>query len=358
MNKNMYAVIMAGGIGSRFWPLSRSSKPKQFLDILNMGKTLIQMTYERYLPICPKENIYIVANEDYYDLIKEQLPDLEDAQILREPSRKNTAPCVMYACHKIHALNPEAIMVVAPSDHVILKESEYLLVVDKAATFCETNNALVTLGIKPTRPDTGYGYIQYKDYNEEVKRVKTFTEKPSKEIAESFVKSGDFLWNSGMFVWSAKSILKAFAQYLPEMIDAFKEVEKAYNTDQEYDAIDTAYSQCTNISIDYGIMEKAENVFVIPSEFGWSDVGTWGGIYDIYEKDYLNNAVDGKMVQIYNSSDNMISVTDKKLVVIQGLEGFCVIDTPDVLLIISRDQEQEIKQITTDMKRMKLDKYL
>jgi mannose-1-phosphate guanylyltransferase len=264
----------------------------------------------------------------------------------------------MYACHKIHALNPEAIMVVAPSDHVILKESEYLLVVDKAATFCETNNALVTLGIKPTRPDTGYGYIQYKDYNEEVKRVKTFTEKPSKDIAESFVKSGDFLWNSGMFVWSAKSILKAFAQYLPEMIDAFKEVEKAYNTDQEYDAIDTAYSQCTNISIDYGIMEKAENVFVIPSEFGWSDVGTWGGIYDIYEKDYLNNAVDGKMVQIYNSSDNMISVTDKKLVVIQGLEGFCVIDTPDVLLIISRDQEQEIKQITTDMKRMKLDKYL
>ena len=188
--------------------------------------------------------------------------------------------------------------------------------------------------------------------------MKTFTEKPSREIAESFVRSGDFLWNSGMFVWSAKSILRAFAQYLPEMIDAFKDVEKTYNTEDEYEAIDTAYSQCTNISIDYGVMEKAENVFVIPAEFGWSDVGTWGGIYEIYDKDYLNNAVDGNMVQIYNSSENMISVTDKKLVVIQGLEGFCVIDTPDVLLIISRDQEQEIKQITTDMKRMKLDKFL
>jgi mannose-1-phosphate guanylyltransferase len=358
MKNNTYAVIMAGGIGSRFWPLSRSSKPKQFLDILNMGKTLIQMTYERYLPLCPKENIFIVTNEEYVDLVKEQLPDLSDNQILKEPSRKNTAPCVMYACHKIHTINPNAQVVVAPSDHVILKENDYLEVLKTGFEFCSKNNALVTLGIKPTRPDTGYGYIQYLDNDIEVKKVKTFTEKPTKEIAGTFLKSGDFLWNSGMFVWTTKSILEAFEFHLPEMIEAFKDGDKFYNTEKEYEFISEAYSQSTNISIDYGIMEKASNVHVIPAEFGWSDVGTWGSIYDIYEKDYLHNAVDGKLVKTYDASNNMISVQDNKLVVIQGLDGYCVIDTKDVLLIIKKEEEQEIKQITSDMKRIKLDKFL
>ncbi|MEI6313045.1 MAG: mannose-1-phosphate guanylyltransferase [Bacteroidota bacterium] len=358
MNNNTYAVIMAGGIGSRFWPLSRSSKPKQFLDILNMGKTLIQMTYERYTPICPKENIFIVTNEEYVSIVKEQLPFITDQQILKEPSRKNTAPCVMYACHKIYSINPDAHIIVAPSDHLILKEADYLDVLKTGIEFCKKNNALITLGIKPTRPDTGYGYIQYLDHEQDIKKVKTFTEKPSKDIAATFLKSGDFLWNSGMFVWSAKSILEAFEEFLPEMIEAFKGGEKHYNTDTEFEFISEAYSQSVNISIDYGIMEKASNVFVIPSDFGWSDVGTWGSIYDIYEKDYLQNAVDGKLVKTYDASNNMISVQDNKLVVIQGLDGYCVIDTADVLLIIKKEEEQEIKQITSDMKRIKLDKFL
>lgn len=358
MSKNYYAVIMAGGIGSRFWPLSRTSKPKQFLDILNIGKTLIQITYERYLPLCDKENIFIVTNEEYVGLIHEQLPDIKKEQLLVEPSRKNTAPCVMYACHKIHHINPNAKIIVAPSDHVILKENEYLETIRKGFDFIDTNDSLITLGIRPTRPDTGYGYIQFLDSSSDVKKVKTFTEKPTREIAETFLKSGDFLWNSGMFIWSSAAIIKAFEKYLPEMLEAFQGGENVYNTDNEYDFISSAYSQSTNISIDYGIMEKANNVYVIPSEFGWSDVGTWGSIYEIYEKDYLQNAVDGKLVKLYDASNNMISVTDTKLVVIQGLDGYCVIDTPDVLLIIKKEEEQEIKQITTDMKRIKLDKFL
>lgn len=358
MNNNTYAVIMAGGIGSRFWPLSRTSKPKQFLDILDMGKTLIQMTYERYLPLCPKENIFIVTNEDYVSLVKEQLPDISENQILKEPSRKNTAPCVIYACHKIHSINKNAQVVVAPSDHLILRENDYINILKTGFEFCSKNNALVTLGIKPTRADTGYGYIQYLDSDGDVKKVKTFTEKPTKEIAATFLKSGDFLWNSGMFLWTTKSILEAFEKYLPEMLEAFKNGDKYYNTENEFEFISEAYSQSTNISIDYGIMEKASNVHVIPSEFGWSDVGTWGSIYDIYEKDYLKNAVDGKLVKTYDASNNMISVQDNKLVIIQGLDGYCVIDTKDVLLIIKKEEEQEIKQITSDMKRIKLDKFL
>lgn len=361
MRKHTYAVIMAGGIGSRFWPLSRSSKPKQFLDILNMGKTLIQMTYERFLPICPKENIYVVINEEYHQLIREQLPQLDESQILKEPTRRNTAPCIMYACHKIHSKDPKANIIVAPSDHVILKEEDYRSVLQSALDFTQKNDALITLGIRPTRPDTGYGYIQYLEndnVDDTVKKVKTFTEKPTRDIAASFIKSGDFLWNSGMFVWSGESILKAFSEHLPETVDAFRDGAEYYNKPGEEEFITMAYSQCTNISIDYGIMEKASNVFVIPSEFGWSDVGTWGSIFEIYEKDYLGNAVDGKLVQIYNAADNMISVPDNKLVVIQGIDGYCIIDTPDVLLICKKDQEQEIKQITADMKRMKLEKYL
>ena len=361
MRKHAYSVIMAGGIGSRFWPLSRSSKPKQFLDILNTGKTLIQETYERFKSICPEDHIYIVTNEEYIDLVLSQLPGITLSNIIAEPIRRNTAPCIAYACQKISLKDPHANIVVSPADHYILNSDKYLQDINFAIDFVNRNDSLVTLGIRPSRPDTGYGYIQFTEMEglpDSIKKVKTFTEKPTKEIAESFIKSGDFLWNSGMFVWNVQTILRAFKDHLPEMISLFNEDNSVYGTVKEESYIKNVYSQCSNISIDYGIMEKAENVFVIPSDFGWSDVGTWGSIFDIYTKDYLDNAVDGKLVQIYDSSNNMISVSDEKLVVIQGAENFCIIDTKDVLLICKKENEQEIKQITNDLKRHKLDMFL
>lgn len=357
---NLYVVIMAGGIGSRFWPKSRIAKPKQFLDILNTGKTLIQLTYERFLPVVPKENIYVVTSEDYVGLITAQLPDLKPYQILKEPVRRNTAPCIAYACDKIYAANPDATVFVAAADHIIMQEEKFLKVAEKCFRLVEENNMLVTLGIKPTKPATGYGYIQYLDSPSKTGfyKVKTFTEKPSLEIARTFIGSGDFLWNSGMFVWKARTIMDAIRKYLPEIGDAFKEGEKFYNTPGEGNFIREAYSQCTNISIDYGVMEKADNVYTIPSQFGWSDIGSWDALYDSYEHDYLGNAVAGKNVKIYDSANNMIMVPKDKLVVLQGLRDYCIVDTGDVLLICEKSQEQEIKQITVDLKVSGLEKYL
>lgn len=353
-------VIMAGGIGSRFWPKSRVKYPKQFLDILSTGKSLIQMTYERFLDICPKENILVVTNDIYTDIVKEQLPELQDHQILGEPSRRNTAPCVAYAAEKIAALNPNATMVVAPSDHLIVDNKGFDKTITKALEFAAQNEALVTLGMVPTRPDTGYGYIQYHDskVNGELFRVKTFTEKPTLEIARKFLKSGDFLWNSGIFVWSVRSILYAFQKHLPEVYDLFREGEGRYNTETEKAFIEKTYSQCKNISIDYGIMEKADNVYVIPSDFGWSDLGTWESLYQHYEHDYLGNAVAGDNVMVTDAKNCMVMAPDDKLVVLQGLDAYCVIDTGDVLLICERDKEQEIKQITADVKKQKGEQFI
>lgn len=358
---NVYVVIMAGGIGSRFWPKSRTAKPKQFLDILNTGKTLIRLTYERFLPIVPNENIYVVTSEDYVPLINEQLPELKPNQILKEPVRRNTAPCIAYACDKIYASNPDATIIISPADHIILQEEKFLKVIEKCIDFVADNGLLVTLGIKPTKPATGYGYIQYIDSKVSkghFYKVKTFTEKPSLEIARTFIESGDFLWNSGMFVWKAKTILEAIRKYLPEIGDAFKDGEKHYNTKGEAAFIKEAYSQCTNISIDYGVMEKADNVYTIPSQFGWSDIGSWDSLYESYEHDYLGNAVAGKNVKIYDSANNMIMVPKDKLVVLQGLRDYCIVDTGDVLLVCEKSQEQEIKQITVDLKVSGLEKYL
>lgn len=357
---NVYVVIMAGGIGSRFWPKSRTANPKQFLDILNTGKTLIQLTYERFRTIVPEENFYVVTADDYETLVQEQLPDLVDYQILKEPVRRNTAPCITYACDKIYQRDPNATVIITPADHLILQEDRFLTVIAKCIDFVSNNNLLVTIGLKPTKPSTGYGYIQYVDEpsHGEFFKVKTFTEKPSLEIARTFIKSGDFLWNSGMFVWKAKTILEAIRKYLPEVGDAFKEGATYYNTANEENYIREAYSQCTNISIDYGVMEKADNVYTIPAQFGWSDVGSWGSLYEVYEHDYLGNAVAGKNVKIYDSANNMIMVPENKLVVLQGLRDFCVIDTGDVLLICEKSQEQEIKQITVDLKVADLDEYL
>lgn len=360
MNNNTFVCIMAGGIGSRFWPASRTAKPKQFLDILGTGSTLIQATYNRFLKLCPKENIYILTHTDYIDLVKEQLPDITDTQILTEPARKNTAPCIAYASFKINKINPTANIIVAPSDHIILNEDEFVRIVQNALQFVSENDALCTLGILPTRPDTGYGYIQYYEEKtaEGIYKVKTFTEKPEKEVAKQFLKSGDFLWNAGIFIWNVKSILSSLEKNLMPIYDAFMEASAEILTKTENQAIEKAFITCPSISIDYGIMEKAPNVYTLPSSFGWSDLGTWASLYTEKEKDYFKNAVNGKNVVVYDSTNNIINVSDEKLVVIQGLENFIVVDTDDVLLICNKEEEQRIKEFTHDIKMKKGDKFL
>lgn len=357
--KNNYVAIMAGGIGSRFWPESRNNYPKQFLDILGTGKSLIQWTFERFKNICPKENIFIITNEMYIPTLKKQLPELLDNNILSEPSRKNTAPCAAYIAHKLFALNPDANIIMSPADHLIFDERKFERDIIDSLDFVSNHDVLVTLGIKPTRPDTGYGYIQYETSKNKDRfyEVKTFTEKPSHELAETFIRSGDFLWNAGIFVWNAKTIIKEMQTYLPEMNEVFANVDN-YNTPEEHQSIERVYPQCTNISIDYGIMEKAKNVHVIPSYFGWCDLGTWNSAYDNSEKDYLGNAVYGKDVMIIDASQCMVKANDGKLVVLQGLENFIVVDTDDVLLICERNREQQIKDYVAEVKRNKGDKFL
>ena len=360
MNKNHYVAIMAGGIGSRFWPMSRTNYPKQFLDILNTGKTLIQSTFDRFASFVPAENIYIVTAQSYKDIVIEQLPNLDPNNILCEPSRKNTAPCIAYISYKLAQLNPQANLICAPADHIISDENSFVNVCLEALTFTENIKALVTLGIKPTNPNTGYGYIQFEPMNvaPNVYKVKTFTEKPDKELAKTFVASGDFLWNAGIFVWQVKNIVKAFETLLPEIHEVFDAEKENFNTEKEHQSIEKIYPQCVNISIDYGIMEKADNVYVIPSSFGWSDLGTWASTYETLQKDYLDNAVAGNNVMVIDATKNMIHADNKKLVLIQGLEDFIVVDTKDVLLICKKDKEQEIKEYVAEVKRNKGDKFI
>lgn len=363
MKSNNFCVIMAGGIGSRFWPYSRSAMPKQFLDILGTGRTLLQLTYDRFVQVMPSENIFIVSNDDYSEIILEQLPDIKPEQVLLEPMRRNTAPCIAYANHKIKSINPEANIAVAPSDHIILKESKFLEVVNKGLKFVEENNALLTLGIQPSRPETGYGYIQIsgdKDnvvLNESFRKVKTFTEKPDHDLAVKFIESGDFFWNSGMFFWSLNSINKAFDNYLPDVQHLFNEGAKVYNTVDEKDFISSTYSKCKNISIDYGIMEKAENVHVICADIGWSDLGTWGSLYDISKKDDYNNFTKGGKTFLYDTKDCLINLPDGKLAVIQGIEDVIIVDSDDVLLICKKKEEQRIKQFVNDVQLDTGEKY-
>ena len=358
--KNNYVAIMAGGIGSRFWPESRANHPKQFLDLLGTGKSLIQWTYNRFRNICPIENIYFITNEQYIKTLKQQIPGIKDANILSEPSRKNTAPCAAYFAHKMMALNPDANIILSPADHLIVDEATFEQTAMDALEFVSKHQALLTMGIKPSRPDTGYGYIQYDTEQELDKafKVRTFTEKPSLELARTFLKSGDFLWNSGLFVWNVKTIMEALAHYLPEMNDVFLQAKDVYNTPEESKTIAKLYPHCTNISIDYGIMEKARNVYVIPSYFGWCDLGTWESAYENCEKDYLGNAVIGDNVMIIDASECMVKAPTDKLVVLQGLEQFIVVDTEDVLLVCERSREQQIKEYVAEVKRNKGEKYL
>ena len=363
VNKDYYCVIMAGGIGARFWPMSRSSHPKQFIDILGTGSTLIQQTFKRLSRICPPENILIVTNGIYKDLVISQLPEISEDQVLCEPMRRNTAPCIAYANYKIFKKNPDANIVVAPSDHIILDEDEFINTLSSALKAASENDWLLTLGIKPSRPDTGYGYIQFKEdsvyqTDELVKKVKTFTEKPNQELAETFLESGDFLWNSGIFVWSLKSIMKSFQENLPEVDELFSKGIDAYNTPQEEAFINETYPVCKNISIDYGVMEKAPNVYVLISDYGWSDLGTWGSLHEIRDKDENKNAVSGKNVMVYNTEDCIINVPENKLVVINGLKDFIVVEEEGTLLICPKSDEQHIRQIVNDVKMEKGENYV
>lgn len=360
MNKDHYVAIMAGGIGSRFWPMSRTAYPKQFLDILNTGKTLIQGTFERFRKFIPTENIFIVTSEEYVEIVREQLPELAAANIVAEPSRKNTAPCVAYISYKLRELNPNGQLICAPADHLILDETAFTKVCLEALSFVNQHKALVTLGIKPTHPNTGYGYIQFEQPSvaHNVYKVKTFTEKPNTELAKTFVSSGEFLWNAGIFVWRVSNIIHAYEQHLPEMAEVFEAEKKSFNTTSEKNAIEKIYPVCANISIDYGIMEKADNVYIIPSSFGWSDLGTWNSAYDNMDKDYLGNAVAGKQVMVIDAKDNMVHVPNNKLVLLQGLNDYIIVDTEDVLMICKKEKEQEIKQYVAEVKRNMGDQYL
>lgn len=360
MNNNNYVAIMAGGIGSRFWPMSRTGYPKQFLDILNTGKTLIQATYDRFAKFIPADNIYVVTSAEYEKVVQEQLPQLRPENILCEPSRKNTAPCVAYISYKLNQLNAHGSLICAPADHLILDDINFTKVCLEALSFVTKHNALLTLGIKPSYPNTGYGYIQYEQQaaSDNVYKVKIFTEKPDIELAKTFIQSGDFLWNAGIFIWQVKNIVSAFEKYMPEMAELFAAEKDNLNSNNEKAAIERIYPQCVNISIDFGIMEKAHNVYIIPSSFGWSDLGTWASAYDNFDKDHLGNAINGRNIMVIDATRNMVKAPDHKLVLLQGLDDYIVIDTKDVLLICKKDKEQEIKNYVAEVKRNKGDKFL
>lgn len=360
--KNRYLLIMAGGVGSRFWPLSRKERAKQFLDILGTGETLIQMTYRRFNGICPAENIYVVTSEDSSEMVIEQL-GIDSDHVLAEPLRRNTAPCIAYGVFRIMAENPEAVIAVTPADHLIKKEDEFVKVMNEAYRFASENDALLTLGIRPDRPETGYGYIQanlkqpVSGFNN-LHKVKAFTEKPELKMAKLFIESGDFYWNSGIFIWRASTVLAAFDRHLPDMYHTFMEGRGKFSTPGEKEFIKRAYAQCSSISVDYGIMEKADNVYVICTDLGWSDLGTWSSLYLHSDHDRNDNAVLNSKALTYNSEGNIVSLPKGKIAVIQGLDDYIIIDSGDVLLIVSRDQEQNIKLYLDDVGRATGEQYL
>ena len=358
MRNDTYVVIMAGGIGSRFWPFSRTNYPKQFHDVLGIGESMLQMTMKRFQDICPVENVFVVTNKDYKELVQQQLPELTENQILLEPVGRNTAPCIAYASYKIREINPKANLVVTPSDHVVLKQDEFTSVIKDAVDAAAKDDVLITLGITPSRPDTGYGYIQYiSNESQKIKKVKTFTEKPNLELAQMFIDSGDFVWNSGIFIWNVQSIITAFHQQLPEITEIFDEGVSTMNTPQEENFIFNAYSHSRNVSIDYGIMEKVDNVYVLLADIGWSDLGTWNSLYTINKKDENGNVVDGE-VMLYGTKNCIIKTPKERLVVIQGLDDYIVAEYDNVLMICKKGEEQKVKDFMADAKSKKGPDYI
>ena len=356
--ENNYCIIMAGGIGSRFWPFSRNNRPKQFLDFFGSGRSLLQLTFDRFRHVVPTKNILIVTNHIYKDLIMEQLPEIMPSQILLEPHRRNTAPCIAYAVNRIQALTDKANIIVTPSDHLILKEVDFLDTIREGLNFIKHNDALLTLGIKPSRPETGYGYIQINEGTGNLRKVKTFTEKPNAELAQVFLETGEFYWNSGIFLWNLQAIDKAFETLLPEIHTKFAAGKDKLNTDKEQNFINEIYPTCPNISIDYGIMEKADNVYMLVADFGWSDLGTWGSLYDLTEKDADCNATLKCRSLFIESKDNLVILEDGKLGVIQGLEDYIIVESDNVLLVCKKSEEQRIKQFVADVNMKYGSEYL
>lgn len=348
MNTNYYAILMAGGVGSRFWPVSTPDFPKQFHDMLGTGETLLQKTFSRLSQLIPTENILILTNEKYNELVLNQL-EVAPKQVITEPAMRNTAPCILYASLKIQKLNPDAQILVVPSDHWIENENSFLRHLEQSFAFCTDNDALMTLGIQPTSPNTGYGYIEYdKNENAPIKKVKRFREKPDFETAQQFLSSGNFLWNAGIFVWSARSVLSAFEKYQPEMYALFQKGYEVYNTEQEKEFIAQNYPLAENISIDYALLEKAENIYILPSDFDWSDLGTWGSLYEKLPKNKDNNAVVNAKVITENAENNIIRTQKDKLVVLKGLSNFIVVETENTILIYPKSEEQAIKKVVQD----------
>ena len=350
MNKNYYAILMAGGVGSRFWPVSTTDFPKQFHDMLGAGQTLIQKTFSRLSQIIPIENIYILTNERYNDIVLEQLPLVKQAQVVLEPAMRNTAPCILYAALKIQKINPDALMVVAPSDHWIEDEAEFARNLEQCFNFCSAENALMTLGIQPTYPNTGFGYIEYnKSDDTTIKKVNQFREKPNYETAKSFLDSGNFLWNGGIFIWSVRSILESFAAFQPTMTALFNKGINSFNTEKEQAFIQENYESSENISIDYAILEKAKNVYVLPATFDWNDLGTWNSLHEKLDKDENNNAIVNARVLLENASNNIIRSDADKLIVIDGLSDYIIVDKEGILLIYPKSKEQDIKKIVASL---------
>jgi mannose-1-phosphate guanylyltransferase len=358
INKDTYVVIMAGGIGSRFWPYSRNYRPKQFLDVLDTGCSLIQLTNNRFKGICPQQNVYVVTNDSYVDLVKEHLPELSDDQILSEPVGRNTAPCIAYASYKIASKNKNANIIVTPSDHTVFKEKEFEEVVALAVDAVAKSDKIITIGIKPSRPETGYGYIQFiPEMGDDIKKVKTFTEKPELELAQKFLESGEFVWNAGIFIWNANTIKSAFEEYLPDMAELFATGDSIFYTDGEQAFIKDVYSQCKNISIDYGVMEKASNVYVVQANFGWSDIGSWATLHDMKQKDSNNNVFEANILA-YNTNNCIVKGPSDKLIIVQGLDGYLVADIDNVLLICEKDNERQFRDFSADIKARKMVEYL
>lgn len=355
MNQKVYVVIMAGGTGTRFWPYSRNHKPKQFLDVLDSGRSLLQMTFDRFAAFTATEHIYIVSNDLYEEVIQEQLPELSNDQILLEPVKRNTAPCVAYAAYKIQQKDPDAILIFTPADHAIFQEQKFLDIIEKAVNGAVSGDKLITIGIKPHRPETGYGYIQHLEGKGDVKPVKTFTEKPGLEMAETFLASGDFLWNAGIFVWSASAITQAFSAHEPEIAELFEGGD--YYQESEKEFIEKTYSIVKSISIDYAIMEKANNVFVVMGDFGWSDLGSWNSLHEIRDKDDDGNIVEADTI-LYDCKNNFIKAQKGKLVVLHDLDGYLVSDFDDVLLVCKKDDAAKFKSFVTDVKTLKGDKFV
>ncbi len=363
MKNNHYAVIMAGGVGSRFWPVSTTEFPKQFHDMLGTGQTLLQKTFDRLASFIPEENILILTNEKYSNLVKEQIPTIKASRVVTEPAMRNTAPCILYAAMKIHKIDPEAVMIVAPSDHWIEAEGLFANDVNQCFERCEDGEAICTMGVIPTFPNTGYGYIEYdksidNDLGDGLKRVKQFKEKPVYQTAKQYLEQGNFLWNAGIFMWSVRTILEAFKKFQPSQFELFKAGEDYYNTEREKEFIQEHYADADNISIDYAILERAEEIYVQPASFDWNDLGTWGSLYDRLEKDRYNNALVNARFLGRNANNNMVRSEDGKLVVVEDLNDYIIVDKEEVLLIMPKSKEQEIKNVLAQVREIHGDQYI